>query len=233
MTRPLRKAVLALGGLTLGGIVLAGCGTSTSPVAVPTRPPSGSPAAAPTAAPTGAPAAARTSITINGNEALRWGNGPYGVVLAHGSSYAAASWERQAPQIAAQGATVIAVEDISPAAIEDAVDYLKSHGAPKVALMGGSAGADAILQVASRQPDLADQLVLLSPNQEVTGLGSEPKLIIASADEPRVGVAKQLVASSPGDRNTVRIIAGRAHAQAILKHDDGTVLDLILARLRG
>ncbi len=44
---------------------------------------------------------------------LTWGDGPYGVVLAHGASFDAASWEEQAVRIADQGATVIAVESIA------------------------------------------------------------------------------------------------------------------------
>lgn len=187
---------------------------------------------APPATPTRS-APAGVTISIQGNPALLWGNGSYGVVLAHGRSYDAASWTAQAPKIAAQGATVIAVESIEPAAILDAVAKLQSDGIKRVALMGGSAGADAILQVARRQPDLADQLILLSPNQFVTGLGSQPKLFIASAEERNVDVSGDLATRSPGSANKVTIVPGKSHAQAILRKDkSGAVLRLILERLR-
>ncbi|MHA4854440.1 alpha/beta hydrolase [Rhodococcus sp. MSC1_016] len=132
-----------------------------------------------------------TEIEVGGRDALEWGDGEYGVVLAHGVVFDTASWEAQATAIADQGATVIAVEDIAPESIAAAVAKLQDDGHPDVALVGGSAGADAILQLASQQPDLPDQLVLLSPNRVVDGLGGEPKLFIASEDEPVAGVSQQ------------------------------------------
>ncbi len=139
-------------------LALTGCGGSGPPVGGPS-----------------ADGSAGKNITVNGNEALTWGDGGYGVVvLAHGAAFDAASWERQAVAIADQGATVIAVENISPEAIRDAVEQLQADGIIDVALIGGSAGADAILELASREPDLADQLILLSPNGTVEGLGESP-----------------------------------------------------------
>ncbi|EKT78411.1 hypothetical protein WSS_A32830 [Rhodococcus opacus M213] len=55
-----------------------------------------------------------TTIEIGGGGALQWDNGEYGVVLAHGAVFDAATWEDQATAIADQGATVVAVEDIAP-----------------------------------------------------------------------------------------------------------------------
>lgn len=174
-----------------------------------------------------------TAITINGNDALSWGDGRYGVVLAHGSSFDAASWEEQATVIADQGATVVAVEDISTDAIRDAVEWLKDEGPSDVALMGGSAGADAILTLASQDPELPDQLILLSPNGTVEGLGEEPKLFIASEDEPVADVSVSLAASAPGDENEAKILPGSAHAQGIFATDQaGSVMDAIRQRLQ-
>jgi len=209
---------------------LTACGSTSSPLGTPA--PSASRNVSSSPSPTAAAAPVRSKITIGGRPALSWGTGPYGVVLAHGSSYDAASWDPQGPVLAARGATVVAVEDISPSAIFDAVKNLQSRGIKEVALVGGSAGADAVLEVARQHPGLADQLVLLSPNRVVDGLGSEPKLVIASAEEPRVGVARELAATAPGEDNVVEIVPGRAHAQAILKRDaNGAVLRLILRRL--
>ncbi len=105
-------------------------------------------------------------------------------------------------------------------------------GVDDVALVGGSAGADAILQLASEQPDLPDQLVLLSPNRTVEGLGEEPKLFIASEDEPLVEVATELAESAPGEDNTALILPGSAHAQGIFDGDQADeALDAMLERL--
>lgn len=171
-------------------------------------------------------------ITINGNEALTWGDGPYGVVLAHGAAFDAASWEAQATVIAEQGATVIAVESITPEAIRDALEQLQGDGIDDVALMGGSAGADAILDLVSDDPDLPDQLILLSPNATVEGLGEEPKLFIASEDESVADVSTQLAESAPGGENEAMILPGSAHAQNIFDTDQAeSVVTAILERL--
>lgn len=172
------------------------------------------------------------TTSVAGSPALRWGEGDYGVVLAHGAAFDAASWEKQAVAIAEQGASVIAVENIDPHAIRAAVEQLQDQGVADVALVGASAGADAILDLASQEPELADQLILLSPNATVEGLGEEPKLFVASKDEPVAHVSTELAASSPGEENEVLILPGSAHAQNIFATDQGgPVLDAMLRRL--
>jgi len=134
--------------------------------------------------------------------------------------------------LADQGSTVIAVENISPEAIQGAVTKLQDDGISDVALVGGSAGADAILQLASEQPDLPDQLILLSPTGTVEGLGEEPKLFIASEEESVADVSTQLAQSAPGPDNEAKILRGSAHAQNIFDTDQAQpVLDAMLARL--
>ncbi|WP_200947738.1 alpha/beta hydrolase [Phycicoccus sp. Root101] len=173
------------------------------------------------------------AIAIEGSSALQWGDGAYGVVLAHGAAFDAASWEKQAVAIAHQGATVIAVENIDPDAIRDAVEKLQGEGVADVALIGASAGADAILDLSSRDRRLADQLILLSPNATVDGLGDQPKLFVASKDEPLAHVSTELAESAPGDDNVVKILAGSAHAQNIFATNlAGPVLDAMLERLK-
>ncbi|WP_209714146.1 alpha/beta hydrolase [Marmoricola sp. OAE513] len=234
MTAPygggVRRLFLAFAVLAL--TALAGCGSDDNAGPAADAPATSAGSATPSTADSPGTAPDGDRIAIGSNEALVWGDGRYGVVLAHGRSYDAASWAAQAPAIAAQGATVIAVESIEPGAIKDAVDKLQADGISRVALVGGSAGADAILTLCAQEPDLADRLVLLSPNVVVDGLGSQPKLFVASADERNVDVARTLAADSPGD-NELKILPGRSHAQAILKKDaGGPVFRLILDRLR-
>ncbi len=169
---------------------------------------------------------------VGGNDSLRWGDGDRGVVLAHGAAFDAASWSDQAPLIADQGFTVVAVEDISPDAIASAVAALQSEGIEDVTLVGGSAGADAILRLASDQPTLPAQLILLSPNSVVGGLGDEPKLFIASEQESVADVSTQLADAGPGSDNRAVLLPGSAHAQNIFGTDQGeTLVQLILDRL--
>ncbi len=171
-------------------------------------------------------------IDLGGSTALTWGDGPYGVVLAHGASRDAPSWEEQATAIAAQGATVIAVEGIDPETIGDAVRRLQEDGLEDVALVGGSAGADAILRLAAEEPTLADQLVLLSPNTVVEGLGDQPKLFIASKEERVADVSRRLAESAPGEDNEVVLLPGSAHAQGIFDSDQAErTTTLVLDRL--
>ncbi|WP_370287698.1 hypothetical protein [Nocardioides sp.] len=246
----MRTLVLRLVALVLVASTAAACGTDGTDEAAGSDP-TGSPApssSAPSAGATGATpgsvaASASSSgsagsattmqrITIDGSPALRWGDGAYGVVLAHGASYDAISWRRQARAIAAAGNTVVAVEDISPDAIAAAVRFLQDDGHPRVALVGASAGADATLALARAQPDLPDQLILLSPTVPVDGLGSEPKLFIASRDERVGGVSPELARTAPGSQNRAIVLPGKAHAQAIFRGPRGAeVLQTIIDRL--
>lgn len=155
------------------------------------------------------------------------------MVLAHGAAFDAASWETQATRIAEQGMVALAVEDIASERILTAGEYLKrERGVKDVALVGGSAGADAVLEAASQQPGFPDQLILLSANQKVEGLGPEPKLFIASEGEPVAGVSRELAEKAPGDENEARILPGDAHAQNLFDTDQGEkVTRAILERL--
>lgn len=172
-------------------------------------------------------------VEVGGEEALRWGDGPYGVVLAHGAAFDAASWEQQAVEIADEGATVLAVEDIAPESIASAVRALQADGLDDVALVGGSAGADAVLELVSEEPDLADQLVLFSPNRVVDGLGEQPLLVVASEDEAVADVATDLVEQTPGADHAVLLLPGDDHAQHLFDGPEGpAALGAMLDRLR-
>lgn len=169
-----------------------------------------------------------------GGEALVWGDGNYGVVLAHGAAYDAASWEAQAAEIAEQGYTVVAVEDISPAGIEAGVAFLRDQRSiDEVALIGASAGAGGMMELVSQSPDLPDQIILLSPNSVVEGLGTSPKLFIASEDESVADVSPQMAEGAEGDDNEAMLLPGSAHAQNIFDTDQAeATMTAILDRLK-
>lgn len=176
-------------------------------------------------------------ITIGDDEALRWGDGAAGVVLAHGAAFDAASWEDQAVLIAGTDRTVVAVEDIAPQAIVAAVEYLRDEmGLDSIALVGGSAGANAILEVDSGDAGIdPEQLILLSPTRTVEGLGAEPKLFIASEDEPVADVSVELAESAPGPDNESILVPGSAHAQNLFDTDQAdrvnqAILDRLVAK---
>ena len=169
----------------------------------------------------------RISLVDDG-DALRWGEGSYGVVLAHGAAFDAASWQDEAEEMAEQGNSVIAVENLTPEAMTAAVDRLRQDGAESVALVGGSAGADAALRLLTQDPGLVERVVMLSANSTVKGLGDQPKLFIASEDESVAEVSTELAETAPGD-NEVLLLPGSDHAQHILDGEQGgRALDALL-----
>ena len=201
-------------------VVLTACSAATDDGPADTADTDGS-------APSGA-----TRGDVGGNDALRWGDGDRAVVLAHGAAFDAASWAGQATLIAEAGFTVVAVEDIAPDAIGATVDALRDEGIEDVTLLGGSAGADGILRLAADRPDLPSALILLSPNTVVEGLGTEPKLFVASEDEGVADVSSELARTSPGPDNEAVLLPGSAHAQNIFDTDrKDEVEQLILDRL--
>lgn len=152
---------------------------------------------------------------------MRRGEGDHGVVLAHGAAFDAASWEKRAVAIADQGAGVIAIENIDPDAIRAAVEQLQGEGVADVAYVGASAGADAVLDLASREPGPADQLIRLAPNAIVEGLGEEPKDVVDSVDEAVAQVSTDLPESSAGEENLVVILTGLSPRTEHLLHRSG------------
>ena len=172
-------------------------------------------------------------VEVGDTEALVWGEGDYGVVMAHGAAYDAASWEEQAQEIAGSGIVALAPEDASPKSLLDSMKYLKEErGVRGAALMGASAGGSAVLRAAKQDPDAADQLLLLSATGDVTGLGEEPKLFVASEGESIAEEVRRMAEEAPGNRNEVLILPGDAHAQAIFRTEVGDeLMQAILERL--
>ena len=184
--------------------------------------------------PTPSASAGATRISLaNGGAALVWGSGQYGVVLVHGAIYDAASWGAQAQTFAEHGMTVLAVEQADAETVAAALGYLHNDRAlPRVAVMGASAGSAAALAVGRDQPELVDQLILLSGTGDVASLGDFPKLFAASQGEPAASDAERMAAEAPGDWNALYLAPGSAHAQAIFGSEGGSaLLDALVARL--
>ncbi len=180
------------------------------------------------------PSSGGERVDVGGDEVLVWGEGTYGVVLAHGAAFDAASWEPQATRIAEAGMVVVAVENIDPEAIVAAATFLRDErGATAVAFVGGSAGAGGIMDAVAAGDADADQLILLSPNSVVDGLGTEPKLFIASEDEPVADASTEMAETAEGEDNDALILPGSAHAQNIFDTDQGEpTVQAILDRLQ-
>jgi hypothetical protein len=74
-----------------------------------------------------------------------------------------------------------------------------------VALIGASAGAGPVLQVAREALEEISQIILLSGTGDVSGLGEYPKLFVASEGEGIADQARLMVEEAPGDRNEALI----------------------------
>ena len=200
-----RMAALAVPAL-VAVVVLGGCGA-----------PSGSPVDLP-----------------DGSAARRWGDGPYGLVLVHDQGLDAASWATQAATFAGKGMTVVAVESATPdAAVAALRSLLEDAGLDRVALLGAGDGAGVALQAALDEPDLVDQLVVISASGDAAALDVFPKLFVASEGEPAAGDAERMADESRGDWNALFLAPGEASGQALLSDETGgePAMEAIVARL--
>jgi hypothetical protein len=168
----------------------------------------------------------------DGSGALRWGDGPYGLVLVHDAGHDAAAWGPQAAAFAERGMSVVAVERAEPDAITQAISGLRDAGVERVALLAAGDGTVAAMTVGRVTPDLVDQLVLVSATGDATGLGVFPKLFVASTEEPAAADAERMAGEAPGDWNALYLAIGGGSGQAIFSGASGAdVLDAVLQRL--
>ncbi len=172
-------------------------------------------------------------VSVGDTEAIVWGEGDRGAVLAHGAAYDAASWEPQGRTLGENGVVALAVEDTAPRNLRSAIDYLKEErGVESVSLIGASAGTRPVLQVAEENPEEVGQIMLLSGTGDVSGLGEYPKLFVASEGEGIAEPVRRMADEAPGDLNEALILSGDAHAQAIFQTEEGErLMQAILERL--
>jgi hypothetical protein len=163
----------------------------------------------------GAPASAGSPVS---DGTLRWGDGPYGLVLVPDAGHDAASWSAEASAFADDGMTVAAVGSSDPTAIEAALRYLlHTRGLDRAALLGAGAGADAAIAVSAAHPELVDQLIVLSATGDVSRLGDLPKLFVASSGEAAAADATRMANEAVGAWNELYLAEGDATGQAILE----------------
>lgn len=173
-----------------------------------------------------------------------YGSGPRGVVLAHGGQFTKESWAPQARELAGAGFHVLAIDfrgfggshgpgekdfDHAPFALDvlAAVDYLRSHGARTVAVVGGSFGGSAAGDASILSPPgKIDRVVMLggAPNEPAEKLHCATLWIVArddtSGDGPRLpGIQKQYD-KAPEPKKLI-VLDGSAHAQFLFQTDQG------------
>jgi pimeloyl-ACP methyl ester carboxylesterase len=180
-------------------------------------------------APTGSPV-----DLPDGSAALRWGDGPYGLVLVHEAGSDAASWGSQATAFADKGMTVLAVESATPDSVVAALrTLLDDAGLERVALLGAGDGSNVAMEAALNEPDLVDQLVVISAGGDAARLGVFPKLFVAAEEEPAAVDAERMADEAQGDWNALYLAPGSASGQALLSDGVGgePTMEAIIARL--
>ncbi|HEX2194306.1 MAG TPA: alpha/beta hydrolase [Candidatus Limnocylindria bacterium] len=166
----------------------------------------------------------------DGGSALRWGDGPYGVVLVAEEGREAASWDAQARAIADERITVVALQDADATLIREAILALRDDGVERVAVLAAGSATGPALELGTQEPELVDQLILLTAGGDVSRLGVFPKLFVASQAD--AAETERMAAEAPGDWNAVFFVPGDARGQAILEGEArGEALDAILQRL--
>jgi pimeloyl-ACP methyl ester carboxylesterase len=177
-----------------------------------------------------------------------YGDGPHGVVLAHGMVFNKESWEEQARRLAAEGFQALAIDfrgyggstaGSQGKALEldvlAAIAYLREHGAERVSVVGGSMGGAAAAKAAAlAEPGTIEALVLLAP----AGVDQPEKLqgrklfVVSEGDGFHQGVV-EAYGRAPEPKKLV-VVEGSAHAQHLFKTEQGPrVLDAIVEWLRG
>ena len=164
------------------------------------------------------------------------GSGPRGVLLAPQNQGDACQWAAELARLAGEGYLVASFSwgADGAASVTGAADVLRSLGATDVALVGASKGGtyaaaladevDAVTVVALGPPAEFEGQDARSASSSYTG----PLLVIASTDDPNVGVDSSREVSRADDPSTFLELSGTAHGVELLaSQHQGTVQDAI------
>jgi len=171
-----------------------------------------------------------------------YGKGDRAVVLAHGGRFNKESWRNQAGALVSAGFRVLAIDfrgfgcssgpgqaDFDNAPFENdvlaAVHYLKTKGAKKVSVVGGSFGGGAAGDASIKSaPGEIDGIVFLgsAPNLSAEKLKSRALFIVARDDAndagPRLPGIRAQYEKAPQPKELI-VLDGSAHAQFLFQTD--------------
>ncbi|MDO7883454.1 alpha/beta hydrolase [Salinibacterium soli] len=162
-------------------------------------------------------------------EAIAYGEGDRGVILAHQSGQGPCSWDAYGRELAAGGYTVIIpmlTADAAPL-LQAAADWLGSKGVEDYALVGASMGGAFVLAAGGSLSPEPAVVVALSPPVEHGGVDAlagipaitAPVLIAAAEDdEDFADAARELAGAQPAAE--LLIVPGTAHGIALLASDE-------------
>jgi pimeloyl-ACP methyl ester carboxylesterase len=172
-----------------------------------------------------------------------YGQGPRGVVLAHGGRFNKESWEKQAQALVKAGFRALAIDfrgygqsrgpqfkssdDGVQYDVLAAVRYLRKTGAKTVSVIGASFGGEAAADASMEaDPGEIDRLVLLAAwTDRAPEKMKGRKLFIVARDDanddgPRLPKIRANYEKAVGPKELV-ILDGSAHAQFLFATDQG------------
>jgi hypothetical protein len=189
------------------------------------------------ASPVASPTSAATLTLAGGVSALRWGDGPYGVVLLHDANHDAASWAPLARALAADGMTALAPQATDASTLTAAIGALRStpsgQSSPvivRVAVVAAGSGIAAVAMLAASNGSLIDQVILVSPTSDASWAAEFPKLFVAGKSSPQAPAARSAEASAAGQWNALLLVDGSGSGQALFEGGAGN--DLVIAVVR-
>ena len=174
-----------------------------------------------------------------------YGEGPRGLVLAHGGRFNKESWKKQAEVFAKSGFLVLAVRfrgdrlnpDGSPSSegsgpentadLIAAVSYLHRIGAKMVSAVGGSLGGDAVGEASAAMPaGSIDRIVLLGSDggDAPEKLKSRKLFIVARDDSNGAGLRLPGISehyTRATEPKKLVVLEGTAHAQFLFDTEQG------------
>jgi pimeloyl-ACP methyl ester carboxylesterase len=182
------------------------------------------------------------------------GSGSNGVVLAHELNSNLCAWFPFANRLASAGYRVLAFDmrgfgasGFAPGGRYDldvlgAVEKLQELGVSRVALMGASLGATAVLTAAPQVGETLTGLASLSGPSSYGGLDAEeavaeldvPMLFVAARGDGRFPQdARDLYRAAPDELATLKLLRGFDHGTNLLRFELAkTTRDLVLSYLR-
>ncbi len=187
--------------------------------------------------PTAQPSPVATVTMLGGLSALRWGDGPYGVVLLHDADHDAAAWAMLAHALAADGMTVLAPQATNSKALRTAIQALRSArqdqpspAIERVAVIAAGDAIGAVFALAASDPTVIDQVILVSPESDARWTAEFPKLFVAATDSAQAPVARRAEGSATGQWNALLIVEGGGMGQALFEGAAGGELVTAVVR---
>ncbi|PYY20479.1 MAG: hypothetical protein DMG62_23555 [Acidobacteria bacterium] len=189
----------------------------------------------------------RVSLTTEDGgsiQALVYGKGDRGVVLAHGGQFNKESWAKQAQALVDAGFRAIAIDfrgygdsrgpgqsDLYSAPVYwdvlAAVRYLEKSGAKHVAVVGASFGGGAAADASCHaRPGEIERLVIMAaaPNCPPEKLQGRKLFIVARDDAnsagPRLPEIRAYYDKAPDPKKLI-VVKGSAHAQFLFETGEG------------